>query len=642
MRESTFAIIGLLLWMSSVKPSPAQSYLISTVAGGGTPNHEPALSVGIGEPYGIARDADGNIYVAAKFPASEVFKIDATGNLTYVAGNGISGYSGDGGLATKAAVVPSDVAVDVSGNIFIADGSNRIREVVAATGIIQTVAGNGTAGYSGDGGAATQAELNQVTGVSVDSAGNIFIADGGNDRIREVRVATGIIQTVAGNGVNGYSGDGGKATQANLNLDYILASGVFVHGSDNIFIADTHNHVIRKVAALTGIIQTVAGIGLQGYSGDGGKATEARLNYPEGVFVDDVGNMFIADTENDRIREINAATGIIATVAGNGTYGYSGDGGPATQANFRNPARVTVDGTDDIFIADLSNDVIREVAANTGIIQTVIGNGFANYSGDGGPATQAQLSSPSGVYVNGLGNIFIADSFVIREVTAATGIIQTVAGPGATGVLGDGGPATQAEFDDAAAVSVDASGNIFISDRGNALPSVGSRIREVSAVTGIIETVAGTGTVGYSGDGGPATQADLAAPCGVFVDHAGDIFIADFGFDANSQPPYDFTGSAIRGVDAATGLIQTVAGNGTPGYSGNGGVATQAELYGPSAVVVDGSGNVFIADEENNVVREVFASTGIIQTVAGNGKAGYSGDGGKATLQSLVPRPDWR
>ena len=639
MHSHKFTIAALLLWMVPAKPSSAQGYLINTVAGGG-PNQVPALSASIGLPSGIARDAAGNIYMASGdftvnyVPglSNTILKFDTAGNLSVVAGNGFNGYSGDGAPATQAEFsYPSGVAVDSAGNIFIADSENMvIREVVAATGIIQTVAGNGKSGYSGDGGKATQAELYYPFGVSVDGSGNIFIADDNNNVIREVVAATGIIQTVAGNGRQGYSGDGGKATQAELYSPF----GVSVDGSGNIFVADANNNVIREVYAATGIIQTVAGNGTPGYSGDGGIATQAQLRFPYGVFVDSSNNILIDDYNNNVMREVYATTGVIQTVAGNGTLGYSGDGGPATQAELSQAKGVFADGAGNIFIADTQNHRVREVPATTGIIQTVAGNGFLSYSGDGGPATQSQLFSPLAVSVDGAGNIFIADSNngAIRKVDAATGIIQTVATSGfAPGLF------------------VDNFGNIFIADGI-------SQVLEVVAATGLIRTVAGNGTPGYSGDGGPATQAELADPWGVFVDHSGNIFIADRGFflccssrknmlrgHSRKRPPapHGFIDSAIRKVDAVTGIIQTVAGNATSGYSGDGGPATQADLYSPSAVFVDGSGTIFIADTSNQRIREVNATTGIIQTVAGNGDPGtygqgtYSGDGGKATLAGL-------
>ena len=285
--------------------------------------------------------------------------VKATGDIITVAGNGKAGYSGDNGPATAAELNdPDDVAVDSAGDLFIADMNNNvIREVVKATGDIITVAGNGTAGYSGDNGPATAAELDSPRGVAVDSAGDVFFADTRNNVIREVVKATGDIITVAGNGKAGYSGDNGPATAAELNSPNTVA----VDSAGDLFIADANNNAIREVVKATGDIITVAGNGTAGYSGDNGPATAAELNGPTGVAVDSVGDLFIADNGNNRVREVVKATGDIITVAGNGTAGYSGDNGPATAAELNGPGRVAVDSAGDLFIADTGNNVVREV-----------------------------------------------------------------------------------------------------------------------------------------------------------------------------------------------------------------------------------------------------------------------------------------
>jgi uncharacterized protein (TIGR03437 family) len=336
------------------------------------------------------------------------------------------------------------------------------------TGTITTVAGNGTQGFSGDGGPATSASLYDPVGVTLDASGNLFIADDYHNRIREVS-ASGIITTVAGNGTNSFSGDGGPATSASLNF----APGVTLDASGNLFIADFDNNRIRKVSA-NGIITTVAGNGSQGFSGDGGPATSASLYGPFGVALDASGNLFIADSENNRIRKVSTS-GTITTVAGNGTYGvFSGDGGPATSASLNLPIAVTVDSSGNLFIVDAQNNRIRMVSAS-GIITTVAGNGTRGFSGDGGPATSASLFSPFGAAVDSSGNLFIADgnNNRIRKVSA-NGIITTVAGSGNQGFSGDGGPATSASLYLPNSVAVDSAGNIFIGDTGN------NRIRKVS------------------------------------------------------------------------------------------------------------------------------------------------------------------
>ena len=323
-----------------------------------------------------------------------------------VAGNGTYGFSGDGGLAVNAGFQPSGLAVDSAGNIYIADaGDDRIRKV-DTNGIITTVAGNGANGFSGDGGPATNARLYLPWGVAVDIAGNIYIADYGNHRIRKVDT-TGIITTVAGNGTRGHSGDGGPATNASL----YNPMGVAVDSAGNIYIADYGNHKIRKVDT-SGIITTVAGNGIYGFSGDGGPAMNASLYFAWRVAVDDSGNIYIADSGNHRIRKVDT-TGIITTVAGNGTSGFSGDGGPATDAGLNKVAHVAVDSVGNIFIADRFAHRIRKVDTN-GIITTVAGNGTNTFSGDGGSATDASLNSPSDIEVDSSGNIFIADNYNYR------------------------------------------------------------------------------------------------------------------------------------------------------------------------------------------------------------------------------------
>ncbi|MGA2340187.1 MAG: NHL repeat-containing protein, partial [Terracidiphilus sp.] len=321
--------------------------------------------------------------------------------------------------------------------LLLASEITEAQTQLPSTGDINTLAGNGTHGYSGDGGAAGSAELNYPWGDAVDSSGNIYIADEENQRIRKITASTGVISTVAGDGQEGFSGDGGAATSAAL----YYPVGVAVDGSGNIYIADCDNERIRKVTASTGVITTVAGTGTAGYSGDGGAAISAKLDAPEGVTVDANGNIYIADEANQRIRKVTASTGIITTVAGIGTAGYSGDGGAATSAKLNYPQGVAVDANDDIYIADFQNSRIRKVSASTGVITTVAGTGAAGYSGDDGAATSAKLDEPEGVAVDALGNIYIADTFNyrIREVTVSTGIINTVAGDGSEGYSGDGG-----------------------------------------------------------------------------------------------------------------------------------------------------------------------------------------------------------
>ncbi len=344
--------------------------------------------------------------------------------ISTVAGNNAfgPGYSGDGGPATDAELfAPYGVAVDASGNLFISDeGSSVIRMVDHSTGNISTYAGIAAGnGYSGDGGAATAAELNVPTGISIDASGNLFIADASNNVIRKVDHTNGIISTVGGNNVSGYTGNGGPATAAELNSP----TDVKFNLAGDMFIAEFSNQVIRKVDYTTNNISTVAGINTSGYSGDGGPATAAELNCPEGVAIDNSGNIFISEHNNNVIRRVDNVTGNISTYAGNQISGYSGDGGPAANAEISRPVGITTDRLGNIFFSDQNNVVIRKVD-NAGKISTIAGNnafGFG-YSGDGGPATAAELKGADGIALDAMGNLFMGDAGnnVIREVTAVT------------------------------------------------------------------------------------------------------------------------------------------------------------------------------------------------------------------------------
>ena len=637
------------------------------------------------------------------------------GVITTVAGGG---SAPDGFEAINASLVdPRGVVEDIVGNLYIADQSNNRIRKVDTNGIITTVAGNGTAGYSGDGGEATNANINYPLGVAVDSSGNLFIADWGNNRIRMVGT-NGIISTVAGNGTASYSGDGGPATNASLNAPF----GVTLDSYGNLFIADTYNGCVRKVD-LDGIITTVAGGGSNGL-GDGGSATNASVG-PTGVTTDPWGNLFIADAGNNRIREVDT-DGIIRTIAGDGSSHFSGDGGPATNAALWNPTTVALDGCGDLLILDEYNQRVRMVAPG-GIISTVAGNGVDGFSGDGGPATNATLNDAFGVAIDYIGNLLIADSQngCIRKVssqgpifslpaieTNSTGtydvvvtslfgsvtsrvatvvVVAITSQPQSQGIL-PGSNATlsvtasgytpfsyqwylngtpvagltnsafsitgfnQTNVGDYTVVLTTSYGSVTSQTATLAFPpsvttqpssltvwpgtnvtfnvtvdGVGPFIYQwqfngTNLPTNIITTVAGNGGAGYNGDGGAAVYTTLDDAQGAVMDASGNLYIAD---TANNR---------IRKVDT-NGIISTLAGRGpsypsSGRYSGDGGMAITADLNWPTGVAVDASGNMYIADNQNQRIRMVNTS-GIITTVAGNGGKTYSGDGGAATNTSL-------
>jgi uncharacterized protein (TIGR03437 family) len=586
----------------------APSGTLRLVAGNGICDYSgeggPATAASLNEPAGVALDAAGNLYIAE---LHRIRKLSATGTITTVAGSSLVGYSGDGGPATRASLyVPNGVAVDAAGNLYIADTLNqRIRKVTPG-GIITTVAGNGQEGYSGDGGPATAASLDWPHGVAADAAGNLYIADTRNNRIRKV-TPPGIISTAAGGG-SAFPGDGGPATGASLSEPL----GVAVDSGRNLYIAETFSYRIRKVAP-DGTITTFPGTGQEGYSSDSGPATGASLGETNGVAVDSAGNLYIADTSNYRIVKVTGG-GVVATVAGNGQFRYSGDGEPAIAASLNGPSGVSLDSAGNLYIADYRNARIRKVSP-AGLITTVAGNGDKKGEPvDGVPATAASLHGPWGVAVSPDGNLYIGDSSacLVRMVTPA-GIITTVAGSW-PGYSGDGGPATAASLRGPTGVAMDPAGNLYIADTFN------HRIRKVTPA-GIITTVAGNGQQGYSGDGGPATAASLYNPEGLALDAAGNLYIADT-FNLR-----------VRMV-SATGTITTVAGDGKLRYSGDGGPATSASLMYPGGLALDAAGNLYIADASNYRVRKVTAA-GSITTVAGDGKPRYSGDGGPATAASL-------
>ncbi|HYW48633.1 MAG TPA: NHL repeat-containing protein [Bryobacteraceae bacterium] len=564
-RISAFYLVSLTIGFAGAQT-------ITTVAGGGPLDGAPALTAAIGSSFSgnsVAADNAGNLYIAAA-ALNRVFKVAPDGTIATVAGNGSASFSGDGGPAAQAGLsAPTQVALDGAGNLYIADfNSLRIRRV--SNGIITTVAGNGTCcSTAGDGGPATSASLFNTAAMTVDAAGRIYIFGGNELRM----VSGGIITTI---------------------LIAPDAGGLAVDAAGNVYVADGSRNQIYKilVGSTLQIVEgvTIAGTGKSGYSGDGGAAISASLAAPSGVAVAADGAIFIADYGNNRIRKV--VNGIISTVAGNGTYADSGDGGPAASAALLDPVALALDGSGALYIGTQASRV-RKISS--GIITTVAGNGSATIGGEGGPATSAQLGAPSGVAVNSAGDLFFSDGSKVYKVSR--GIITTVAGNGTPGYSGDGGPAASAQLNGPVGVAADSAGNVFIADSGN------NRVRQVSG--GVITTVAGNGVLAHAGDGGPAVNAELWDPTGVAVDNAGNLYIADYG------------NHRIRKVSG--GIITNFAGNGGFGPGGDGGPAVNAQLAFPHGVAVDTAGNVYIADTNNARIRKV--SNGIITTVVGIGDA---------------------
>jgi sugar lactone lactonase YvrE len=335
-------------------------------------------------------------------------------SITTVAGNGTQGYSGDGGPAVKAALnIPTGVAEDIVGTLYFADtNNNRVRKVVQPTvinhDIISTIAGNGSAGFSGDNGQGTAAQLNGPSGVAVDTHGDVFVSDTGNNRVREI-LPSGIIKTYAGNGASCGRNPAGATVTNNIpatSASLCSPTGLALDHSGNLYISDSGHNRVREVTT-AGIIKAFAGTGAYGSGGDGGQATSAQLSVPTGLAVDALGNVYIADSFNSKVREVSG--GIITTFAGTGSFGYSGDGGKATKAKLSLPTGIGVDPSGDVFISDTGNSRIREVTP-AGIISTYGGNGSYGFSGDGGPATAAKIAAPTGAVAADGSAVYFADT----------------------------------------------------------------------------------------------------------------------------------------------------------------------------------------------------------------------------------------
>jgi hypothetical protein len=590
--------------------------MISTVAGGvGGPGKATSIAL---SPCGVS-SGSGHLYVEDYGLWDSVRKISQeTDRLTTVAGTGAEGPLGDGGPATSASVLSCSAVRDRAGNVLVADEA-RLRVVASRTGTfygqqmqagdIYTIAGTGIQGFSGDGGPATKAEFAGTKSVAVDAAGNLVLDDYGNQRVRVVALRTGRfygqamkagdVYTVAGDGTAGYLGNGGPATSAELDDP----GSVAMDPAGNLVIADTGNSWVRLVAVHTGTfygqkmtpgnIYTVA------------QWIGSTLWDPVSASVDTVGNLIVTDSNNQRIQIVAAATGTfygqhmvaggIYTVAGDGHSGYNGDGGAAVSAELFAPMGAATDGSGNLVIADTFNHRLRVVAVQSGTfygqamragdIYTIAGNGQLGYSGDGGPATRASFylyNFPDGLAVDGAGNLVISDGndYRVRVMPATTGTFY--------------GQQMTARH---------------------------------------IYTVAGNGIAGISGDGGPATKAELGIPSGVAVDGAGDLLFAE--------------GPVVRLVAAGTGSvygqavkagdIYTVAGNGTIGFSGDGGPATKAELGDAQGAAVDAAGNLVIADSGNNRVRVVAARTGSFYGLAMRAGNIYTVAGGGTSVADGVP-----
>ena len=624
---------------------------------------------------GITLDKKGNMYIAMR-EHNIISRIDTKGMMTRYAGSGESGFSGDGGPAIKANFkTPAGLAFDPEGNLYIADRENHRVRKIDTSGNISTFAGIGKAGFSGDGGPAVRAKLNLPSGLATDKKGNLFISDRSNDRIRVVD-KKGVIRTYAGSGVAGFQGDAGPALKAQLDKPF----GIALDEAENLYIADRNNNRVRKVSP-EGIITTVAGDGGFFFMGDNGPAYRASVAAPTGVAVDKKGNLYIADRNNNRIRLVDKL-GMIRTVAGTGQQDYNGDSETARETNLYLPFGLIVDSNDNLLIIDRSHYRIRRIDPKSGEVETVAGNGLKLFAGDGGPATGATLSFPHGMFLDKDDNLIFSDKghYRIRKITPK-GIISTIGGNGRRGNVGNNIPALEAnvynvttiiqnpagdafmsspsgfvsiirrldakgiihDYIDTASpkyreaiskskhkglvqtgavatitqfsdIVFDPKGNLFISDRLN------HQIRKID-LNGNISTIAGVGDSDYYGDGGPALEAAFRDPNALASDKQGNIYIAEA---ANNR---------IRKIDTK-GIVTTVAGNGEHADSGDGGPALQAAIRSMDDIAISPEGELHILGTNTHKVRKITLD-GKIVTVAGKGYAGFFGDDGPATKAML-------
>ena len=588
----------------------AQSIL--TAAGGGTLDGQRAADIPTYGPRGVALDRAGNVYIVVN-GGEQVLKIDASTSLvTTVAGNGAAGFVGDGGLAVNAALrQPSSVVLDADGNVYISDTSNnRVRRVDAKSGFITTYAGGGSPpeGSIGDGGPATSATVARPFGLLI-FGGALYITeqDYNANRVRRVDMATGKISTVAGSTApveGGFSGDGGPAKDALLDTPL----GIVADAGGNLFVADIGNKRVRRIDA-NGVITTYAGGGTTGNFADGVPATSADLDLPAVLALDRDGNLLIGATPG--IRKVDKTTHLITTVVNPAGLIYG----------------MAVDARNKIYFSDQAYGKVFTFTPGDAVQVSFAGDGA--YVGDGRRANAGILHSPQGLVFDASGNLIIVDrdGNLLRKVSAADGTLSTIAGRTGVVYVNDGQEgidAKNAVIGFPVDVDIDGAGNLYVADLLN------ERIWRIGT-NGKISTYAGGGEPPDGvGDGGPATSARFA-PHGISLDRDGNLYIADS--DAYSTPPH----ARIRKVDAKTQTITTVAGSATLGYSGDSGQATQAQLDTPADVIVDGSGVMFIADTNNGAIRRVDA-TGKITTYAGPKQDGEPvGDGGPAANARLTP-----
>ena len=566
-------------------------------------------------PFGVAVDTSGNMFIADS-GNNVIRKMTPDGVVTTLAGSGNSGFA-DGTGINASFYGLHDLAIDTSGNLFVVDQlNNRIRKIVISTGVVTTIAGNGVSGYAD--GAGTSASFKYPGGIAIDRNGNLFIADSDNHRIRRIIISTGVVSTLAGSGSSGSTN--GTGTSATFWVPY----GMAVDISGNLFVADSWNHIIRKITFPNGLIpnggvvSTLAGNVVGGFAD--GSATVARFTYPYAVAVDTAGNVYVADKQNGRIRKVTSA-GVVSTIAGNGQQSWAD--GVGSNTSFYFPSRLALYTDGNLIVTDWFNNKIRKVTLD-GVVTTLAGNvrGFADGVSTGTVSPLgASFYGPRGIVIDTSGNLFVGDSanHLIRKIVISTGVVTTIAGSG--NIAFADGIGAAASFNYPTKLAIDTSGNLFVTDSNN------HRIRRIVISTGAVSTVAGSGNAAFTD--GTGAGASFNTPYDVDIDENGILYVAEL------------LNHRIRRIVSSTGVVTTLAGgNGTtPGVGGGrwlDGTGTGAAFNQPIAVSLDKRGNLIVSDHANHRIRKIALGTSVVTTIAGQDTPGYN-DGLSPGASFYVP-----